>query len=193
MAETSQYVDEAIDVLHTLQLGRSNGLSPYLFQQAMEQLGPGNPQICGPLKRGLVSPDDANVRLRILEMVAKTGRGWVALYGVPFADEIVLSIADSNVSCAANACHAVQNWSPEDGGQSVLLSWAKRHLPGLWEVAAIEVKQLPTLKTMLLELPSYEAKLQERRELPNGAPSLENNIRLYGKLKGTMMSVFNRS
>lgn len=193
MAETSQYVDEAIDVLHALKLGRSNGLSPYLFQQAMEELGPGNPQICGPLRQGLVSPDDINVRLRVLEMVAKTGLGWVELYGIQFADEIVLSIADSNVECAANACHAIQNWDPEDGGMnSALLLWGKRHLPGLWEVSAVQVAQLPPIKLMLQELQTYDAKIQERRDLPTSTVSLENNIRLFGRFKGTMMSVFNR-
>ena len=193
MAETSQYVDEAIDVLHTLKLGQSNALSSYLFQRALEELGPGSPQICGPLRQALISPDDINVRLRVLDMIAKTGRGWVQVYGVPFADEIVLSIADSNIECAANACHAVQQWDPEGGMNSVLLLWGKRHLPGLWEVAAVQVAQLPPLKVMLQELPTYEAKLVERRELPTSTGSLENNVRLFGKFKGTMMSVFSRS
>jgi hypothetical protein len=193
MAETSQYVDEAIDVLHALKLGRSNGLSPYLFQRALEELGPGNPQICGPLRQALVSPDDINVRLRVLDMIAKTGHGWVQIYGIPFADEIVLSIADSNIECAANACHAVQNWDPGDGMNSVLLLWGKRHLPGLWEIAAVQVAQLPPLKLMLQELPTYETKLLERRELPTSTGSMENNVRLFGKFKGTMMSVFSRS
>jgi len=192
MAETSQFVDEAIEALHTLQLGRSNGLSTYLFQQAIQELGPGHPQICGPLSKGLVSPDDLNVRLKVLEMIARTGRGWAEIYGVRFADEIVLSVADSNLQCAANACHAIQQWEPDGEVSSALLLWGKRHFPGRWEVPAIQVAQLPTVKDMIAELPSYETKLNERRELPNSSPSLENNIRLFGKFKGTMMTVFNR-
>lgn len=194
MADDSQFVDEAIEALHTLELGRSNGLSPFLFQQALEALGPGNPQICGPLKRNLVNPDDTNVRLHILEMIAQTGRGWADLFGAPLADEVVISIADSNLLCAANACHAVQCWEPIEGHVSTpLLLWAKRHLPGLWEITEVNAGQLPTVKKMIEELPSYEANFQQRRELPNGSPSLENNIRLWGKFKGTMMSVFNKS
>lgn len=193
MAENSQFVDEAVDVIHTLELGRANALSPFLFQQAMEALGPGHPQICGPLKRNLTNPDDTNVRLKVLEMVAQTGRGWADLFGAPFADEVVLSIADSNLLCAANACHAVQCWEPGEGVSTPLLLWAKRHLPGLWEVAAIEASQLPTVKKMIEELPSYQANFEQRRELPNSNPSLENNIRLWGKFKGMMMSVFNKN
>jgi len=192
MAEDSQYVDEAMDVLHTLERGQSNSLSPYLFQEALEALGHGHPQICGPLKRCLVSPDDANVRLRVLEMIAKTGNGWAAVYGGPFADEIVLSIADSNLHCAANACIAVQVWEPEDGVTTPLLLWAKRHVPGLWDVHAVEAVHLPSVQKMMAELPAYEDKLKERRELPNSSPALDNNIRLWGKFKGTMMAVFSR-
>ncbi len=193
MADSSQYVDETIEVLHALELGRSNGLSPYLFQQAMEALGPGHPQICGPLKKGLISPDDENVRLRVLEMIARTGPGWADLYGVQMADEIVLSIADSNVRCAANACHAVQCWEPGGAVSTALLLWGKRHLPGLWDVADVQAVQLPTVKDMIQELPSYAERLNDRRELPNSSPSLENNIRLWGKFKGTLMSVFNKN
>ena len=126
-------------------------------------------------------------------MVARTGRGWVELYGPQFADEIVFSIADSNVQCAANACHAIQCWDPDDGSSSALLLWGKRHLPGLWEVAAVQVAELPLVKLMIQELPSYQEKINERRELPSSTPSMENNVRLYGKLKGTIMSIFNRS
>src|SRR5580704_13645274 len=110
MAETSQFVDEAIEVLHTLQMGQSNGLSPFLFQQAIESLEPGHPQIVGPLKRCLVHPDPFNVRFRVLEMVANTGDTWAELYGAPFADDVVMSIADSNLLCAASAARAVQFW-----------------------------------------------------------------------------------
>jgi len=194
MADSSQFVDEAMDALHTLELGRSNKLSPFLFQQALDALGQGNPQICLPLKRNLTNPDDTNVRLKVLEMLAETGRGWADLYGAQLADEVVLSIADSNLLCAANACHAVQCWEPIEGHVSTpLLLWAKRHVPGLWEPTAVHPSQLPPVKKMIEELPSYQANFELRRELPNQSPSLENNIRLWGKFKGTMMSVFNKT
>jgi len=32
MAENSQFVDEAMEALHTLEIGRSNGLSPFFFK-----------------------------------------------------------------------------------------------------------------------------------------------------------------
>lgn len=192
MAENSQFVDEAMEALHTLEIGRSNGLSPFLFQKALEELGPGHPQICGPLKRALSSPDDANVRLKVLEMIAETGRGWADQFGAQLADEVVMSIADANLLCAVNACRAVQSWEPGEGVNTPLLSWAKRHLPGLWEASEVEAKQLPTVQTMIQELPSYQANFELRRDLPNGTPSLENNIRLFGKFKGTLVSVFSR-
>ncbi len=192
MAETSQYVDEAVDALHMLELGRANAVSPYLFQQALEELGPGHPQICGPLKRCLVHPDDMNVRLKVLQMVGHTGHGWVQIYGPQFADEVVLSIADSNLLCAANACHAIQYWDTEEPVSTALLHWAKRKLPGVWEVAGVDPTDLPSIKVMLQELPSYQGRIEDRRDLPNSNPSLENNIRLFGKLKGTLMSMFNR-
>jgi len=193
MAENSQFVDEAMEAIHALELGRSNGLSAFLFQQALNELGPGHPQICGPLKRGLTNPDDTNVRLKVLEMIAQTGNGWAEQFGAPLADEVVLSIADSNLLCAANACHAVQSWEPGGKVSTPLLLWAKRHLPGLWEVTAVHASEVPPVQKMMQELPSYQANLEIRRDLPSGSVSLENNIRLFGKFKGTLMSVFSRT
>jgi len=37
-----------------------------------------------------------------------------------------------------------------------------------------------------------QANFELRRDLPNSAVSLENNIRLFGKFKGTLVSVFSR-
>ena len=193
MTEESHFVVEAMEALHSLQNGRSNRLSPFLFHKALEDLGPGHPQICGPLKRGLVSEDDINVRLRVLDMISGTGRGWADQFGAQFADEVVLSIADSNLLCAANACCAVQSWNPDSGVSTPLLVWAKRHLPGLWEPGAVEAGQIPSVPKMIKELPSYAANLQQRRDLNNSDPSLENSIRLFGKLKGIMLTAFKKS
>ncbi len=192
MPEASQYVDEAMEALHALGLGQSNGLSPYLFQEVLNELGNGNPQICLPLKRALVNEDDMNVRLRVLELIGETGPGWADIFGPQIADAVVLSIADSNPKCAAYACRAIQYW--EDGGEvsTPLLHWAKRHLPGLWEAGAVEPAQMPSIPKMIQELPSYVANIEERRSLNNTHPSLENSIRLWGKVKGMMLSMFNR-
>ena len=193
MADDSQFVDEAMEALHTLEQGRSNGLSPFLFKQALDALGPGHPQICGPLKRCLVNEDDANIRLKVLEMIAETGRGWANQFGAPIADDVVLSMADSNLLCAAYACRAVQFWEPGEKVSTPLLLWAKRHLPGLWEAAAVQPADIPSVQKMIQELPSYAANLEVRRELNNSHPSLDNNIRLWGKFKGMMKAAFSRS
>ncbi len=192
MADVSEFVSEAMEALHTLELGRSNGLSPFLFQKAFEALGPGNPQICGPLKRALVNQDDGNIRVRVLEMIAETGRGWANQFGAVLADEVVLSIADSNLLCAAYACRAVQSWEPNEGVSTPLLLWAKRHLPGLWEAQAVQAAEIPSVQKMIQELPSYAANLEIRRELHNSTQSLENNVRLYGKFKGMLKSAFSK-
>lgn len=192
MTEGSQYVDEAMDVLFALEKGQTSTLSPFLFQAALEALGPAHPQICGPLKRDLTHPDDMNVRFKVLEMLAKTGAAWVRLYGLPFADEVVLSMADSNLMCAACAGIAVQSWEHDGAATTQLLSWGKRHTPGNWDVNSVEAVHLPTVRQMLADLPGFEERIKLRRELPNSSPSLENNIRLWGRLKGMMLSVFNR-
>lgn len=192
MAETSQYVDEAMEALHSLALGQSNGLSPYLFQEALGQLGPGHPQICGPLMKALLNEDDNNIRVRVLEMVGEVGPGWANTFGAQMADAVVLSIADSNPRCAAFACRAVQFWDEDSGISTRLLLWAKRHLPGLWDAGSIEPAQMPSVPLMMQELASYAEKIDERRSLNNSIPSLDNNIRLFGKVKGLMRSVFGR-
>ncbi len=192
MAEGSQYVDEAMEVLFALNRGQTNALSPFLFQSALEELGPGNPQICTTLSKHLVHPDDMNIRFKVLEMIAKTGQSWVGLYGGRFADDIVLSMADSNLRCAACAAISLQLWEPDGKVSTPLLTWGLRHLPGVWDVHTVEPVHLPRVRTMISELPAFADKIRERRELPNSDPSLENNIRLWGRFKGTILSVLGR-
>ncbi len=168
------------------------GLAAFLFQQAIESLEPGHPQIVGPLRRCSCRRPRSCLTFasECWEMVANTGDTWAELYGAPFADDVVMSIADSNLLCAASAARAIQFWEPGGAVSTPLLLWAKRHFPGIWEANAVEAFQLPQVPKMIQELPSYEDKIKERRDLANTTSSLENNIRLWGKLKGTMMSMF---
>lgn len=170
----------ALDYVRDVETGnrrhwKSDALPPQLFRAIIQLFGQAPKTLCDALERCLLLPDESSRHL-VPQLVAALGADWPDLFGGDFSDKIVLCLADSSLLSAGHTATAICRWRQ---GRVVtdLLLWAKKRVPK--DVQAFDPSLLPSVPSMIKDLPGYEEMIRQRRDLPHSTAFAPNEARLY--------------